>query len=165
MSVGFWLKWARAFRWQLALISALTLLSSLATLAVPWLAAQLLGGVVGGEAGEAIEIDLGFTLTALIAALVLMTALNIAATMVSQTASTRILTDLRKQIYAHVQMMPLSFHDEARGGDVLALTSYEVGNLSDFLAETLANAPAMIIVLINSNLPSDLRFDIFSYPV
>ena len=150
MSVGFWLKWARAFRWQLALISWLTLLSSLATLAVPWLAAQLLGGVVGGEAGAPIEIDLGLTLTALIAALVLMTALNIAATMVSQTASTRILTDLRKQIYAHVQMMPLPFHDEARGGDVLALTSYEVGNLSDFLAETLANAPAMILTALGA---------------
>ena len=45
MSIGFWLEWAHRFRWQLALISALTLLSSIATLAVPWLAAQLLSSV------------------------------------------------------------------------------------------------------------------------
>lgn len=150
MSIGFWLKWAKAFRWQLALISALTLLSSLATLALPWLAAQLLGGVVSAEEGATLAIDMSQTLALLVGALVLMTVLNIAAAMVSQTASTRILTELRKQIYAHVQMMPLSFHDEARGGDVLALTSYEVGNLSDFLADTLANAPGMVLTALGA---------------
>lgn len=150
MSAAFWLKWAKAFRWQLALISGLTLLSSIATLAVPWLAAQLIGGVVQGDTGEALPVEMTQTLTLLIAALVTLTALNIAAAMVSQTASNRILTDLRKQIYAHVQTMPLSFHDVSRSGDVLALTSYEVGNLSDFLAETIANAPAMILTALGA---------------
>ena len=46
MSVGFWIEWAKRFRWQLILIGGLTMLSSLATLAIPWLAAQLLGGVI-----------------------------------------------------------------------------------------------------------------------
>lgn len=147
MSFGFWLKWAKAFRLQLALISGLTLLSSLATLAVPWLAAQLLGGVVGAEAAIT---DMTQTIALLVGALIVMTALNIAATMVSQTASTRILTELRKEIYAHVQMMGIAFHDEARGGDVLALTSYEVGNLSDFLADTIANAPAMVLTALGA---------------
>ena len=147
MSIGFWLRWANAFRGQLALISALTLLSSLATLAVPWLAAQVLGDMVGaGDDG----FDLAGTLALLVGALVLTTALTIAATMISQTASTRILTELRKEIYAHVQMMPLAFHDDARRGDVLALTSYEVGNLSDFLAQTIANAPAMVLTALGA---------------
>ena len=152
MSTGFWLRWAKAFRWQLALISALTLLSSLATLAVPWLAAQVLGSVVAGGAvsGAGDRFDLSQTLALLVAALVVTTALTIAATMVSQTASTRILTALRKEIYTHVQMMPLAFHDDARAGDVLALTSYEVGNLSDFLADTIANAPAMILTALGA---------------
>lgn len=150
MTVGFWLRWAKAFRWQLALISALTLFSSLATLAVPWLAAQLLGGVVVDGAEASTDFAIAPILTFLIAALVLLTALTIAATMVSQTASNRILTEMRKEIYAHVQSMPLAFHDEARSGDILALTSYEVGNLSDFLADTLANAPAMILTAIGA---------------
>jgi len=147
MSAQFWIKWAKKFRWQLALISGLTMLSSLATLAVPWLAAQLLGDVFGGET-EALNITQ--TLGLLVVSLVAMTALSIAAIIVSQTASTRILTELRKQIYGHVQMMPISFHDDARRGDVLALTSYEVGNLSDFLADTLANAPAMILTALGA---------------
>lgn len=147
MSAQFWISWAKRFRWQLALISALTMLSSLATLAVPWLAAQVLGDVFSGDGSE---LDISQTLGLLVAALVVMAALTIAATIVSQTASTRILTELRKQIYGHVQMMPIGFHDDARRGDVLALTSYEVGNLSDFLADTLANAPAMILTALGA---------------
>ncbi|WP_252258995.1 ABC transporter ATP-binding protein [Erythrobacter aurantius] len=147
MSVAFWLEWARRFHWQLALISGLTLLSSVAALAVPWLGAQLLGGVVGSDQSS---VNLSSTLKLLVAALVALTALNIAATILSERASTRILTELRKRIYNHVQLMQLSFHDEQRSGDVLALTSYEVGNLSDFLASTLANAPAMILTAVGA---------------
>ena len=147
MSVGFWLEWVRRFRWQLAGISLLTLLSSAATLAVPWLAAQVLGIVITADGAVP---DLNQILILLIGVLVLLTALNIAATIQSERASTRILTDLRKRIYEHVQIMPLSFHDEQRSGDVLALTSYEVGNLSDFLANTLANAPAILLTTLGA---------------
>lgn len=150
MSFGFWLKWAQAFRWQLALISSLTLLGSVATLAVPWLAAQLLGGIVENDPNGSAAINVPQTIGLLVAALTALTALNIAATMISQTASNRILTELRKEIYAHVQSMPIAFHDDARTGEVLALTSYEVGNLSDFLADTLANAPAMVLTALGA---------------
>jgi ATP-binding cassette subfamily B protein/subfamily B ATP-binding cassette protein MsbA len=149
MSRRFWIEWARRFRWELALISGLTLLSSLATLAVPWLAAQLLGGVF--ESGSSsFTVGVSYTLTLLIAALTSLTALNIAAAIFSEIASTRILTELRCKIYEHVQSMPMQFHDEARGGDVIALTSYEVGNLSDFLANTIANTPAMILTALGA---------------
>jgi len=147
MSVGFWLEWARRFRWPLAMISALTLLSSVAILAVPWLAAQLLGGVV--STGE-VSADLTSTLILLVVTLVALTVLNIASAILSERASTHILTELRKRIYNHVQVMQLSFHDEQRAGDVLALTSYEVGNLSDFLASTLANAPALVLTAVGA---------------
>lgn len=147
MSTKFWMEWAQRFRWQLAGISALTLLSSLATLAVPWLAAEALGGVVTDTSGGR---DLSQTLVILIAVLALLTGLNIAAAIQSERASTRILTDLRKRLYEHVQIMPLAFHDEQRAGDVLALTSYEVGNLSDFLASTLANAPAIFLTTLGA---------------
>ena len=150
MSFGFWLEWARRFRTQLFLIAALTMLSSIATLAVPWLAAQVLSAVIEGEADQALPVDLTRTLSVLVTVLITLTALTITATFVSQMASTRILTELRKRIYAHVQMLPLAFHDDSRKGDVLALTSYEVSNLSDFLAETIANAPAMVLTALGA---------------
>lgn len=150
MTIGFWLEWARRFRWPLAMIGGLTILSSAATLVVPWLAAQILGGMFANNANGPAAIDLSQTLIFLVAALVTLTVLNIVAAIISERASTSILTELRKRIYNHVQMMQLGFHDAARRGDVLALTSYEVGNLSDFLANTIANAPAMILTAVGA---------------
>ena len=147
MSVGFWLEWAKRFRWQLAGISALTLLSSIATLAVPWFAAEALGGVVTASKTAP---ELTQTLLLLVSVLALLTGLNIAAAIQSERASSRILTELRKRLYEHAQIMPLAFHDEQRAGDVLALTTFEVGNLSDFLASTLANAPAILLTTLGA---------------
>lgn len=150
MSWAFWTGWAKRFRWQLVIISSLTLASSLATLAVPWLAAQLLGGVVASGDESSSIADLPTILGLLVAALVGLTILNIGAAIASRSASLSILTELRKQLYAHVQLLPLGYHDGARAGEVLALTSYEVGNLSNFLANTLANVPAMLLTAIGA---------------
>jgi len=149
MSRQFWMAWAKRFRVPLALIAALTLLASIAALALPWLAAQLLSGLLTGDTSVP-SAGLGETLALLIGVLIALTALTIAAGIVSETASARILTALREDIYAHVQHLPIGFHEGSRRGDVLALTSYEVENLSEFLAGTLASAPAMILTAMGS---------------
>ena len=150
MSWRFWAEWARRFRWQLVLIGGLTGLSSVATLAVPWLAAQLLGGLATEPSDVSDATDFSQIIILLVGALFALTALNIAASIVSERASLQILTELRTRIYNHVQAMRLSFHDASKTGDILALTSYEVGSLSDFLASTIANAPAMILTAIGA---------------
>ncbi len=147
MSQGFWLAWARRFKGELALIAALTLLASLATLAVPWLAAQVLAGLVDDNTQP---IGLEQTVALLVAALIGLTGLTIAAQIVSETAAVRILTQLRETVYNHVQSLPVGFHDDSRRGDMLALTSYEVENLSDFLAGTLATAPALVLTAVGA---------------
>ena len=131
---------ARLYRRELTLISALSLGGSLASLAIPWLAGNFLVGVLGDRA-----IDLRGTLALLVVALVSMTGLNIAVTILSELASGRILAGLRREAYNHVQAMPLGFFDQSRGGDLLALMTYEVANLSRFLTSTLANVPSMLM--------------------
>lgn len=147
MSGRFWLDWARRFREPLALIAVLSLLASVATLAVPWLAAQVLTGLVADVSAPG---SLEKTLALLVAALVALTALTIAANLVSKTASVRILTELRETIYAHVQSLPMRFHEESRKGEMLALTTFETENLGDFLAGTLATAPALILTALGA---------------
>ena len=148
MSLKFWSAWARRFKGPLALISVLTLFASVATLAVPWLAGQLLSGLLPGS--DPAAVSLPETLALLVAALVAMTALTIAAGIVSESVSAHILTELREDIHAHVQRLPIGFHEGSRRGDVLALTSYEVGNLSEFLASTLATAPALLLTALGA---------------
>ena len=140
MNLVFLMDRARAYRRELATISALSVLSSLATLAIPWLAGQFLAGVIGDA-----TIDLGVVIGLLIAALVWTTAVNILVAIVSEVASGRILAGLRREAYERIQSMPMSFHDRSKSGDLLALMTYEVSNLSGFLTSTLAKLPAMLL--------------------
>ncbi len=134
--------WRRAleFKRELSLISGLTLLSSMATLSVPWLAGQLLGRLADDT-----PTDLGKITGLLVLALVIMTAMNIAASMVTAQTSGRILARLRLDAYGHIQNLPIGFHEQSRRGDLLAMMTYEVRLLSDFLTSTIANVPAMLM--------------------
>jgi len=136
---------ARPFFGELAVISGMAVLSACASLAIPWLAGQFLGKVIGAGTDGGANIDLGLTVALLVSALVGLTAVNIAVAVLSRAASGRILAGLQRETYARIQLMPLSFHDRSKSGDLLALMTYEVGNLSSFLTATLANVPAMLM--------------------
>ena len=140
MNLEFMINRARPFRRELFAISALSLLSSLAILAIPWLAGQFLAGVIGDA-----TIGLGLLIALLIAALVWTSAVNILVAIASEAASGRILAGLRREAYERIQAMPMSFHDRSKSGDLLALMSYEVSNLSGFLTATLAKVPSMLL--------------------
>lgn len=145
MNARFLIRYAKQFRGQLALISGLSVFSSLAALAVPWLAGQSLGGMIEGQIESVWEI-----LGLLVAALVALTAFTIASQIASQRASLEILADLRVEAYEHIHLLPMDFHDQNSIGDSLALMTYEVGNLSSFLASTLANVPSMVVTALGA---------------
>jgi ATP-binding cassette, subfamily B, bacterial len=145
MGNRFLLYWAGRFRRDLVMIGGLSLAGSLATLALPWLVARLAGGVIGE-----MDIALDQTLAWLAAALVSLTVMSILVTILSETASGRILAALRREVYEHVLALSVGFHDRHRHGDLLALMSYEVANLSTFLTATLAQMPAMLITAIGA---------------
>jgi ATP-binding cassette subfamily B protein/subfamily B ATP-binding cassette protein MsbA len=140
MNFDFLWQRARPFAPELAVISVLSLFSSVALLAVPWLGGQLLGGLVGDSA-----VNVGQTLTLLVLALVAMTALNIVVAILSALASGRILAGLRREAYVHLQALPIGFHDQSSSGDSLAIMTYEVDRLTGFLTDTLANLPSMLL--------------------
>lgn len=140
MNLQFLATHARPFRRELATISGLSLAGALATLALPWLAAQLAAGIAGD-----IAIDLGTTLALLCAALVGLTVINVVVAIASAEAAGRILAGLRDEAYAHVQALAISYHESHRQGDIMSLISWEVQNLSAFLTATLAQLPGMLM--------------------
>lgn len=140
MNATFLWQRARPYLGELLLISAITMFGSAALLAVPWLAGQLLAGLAGDRA-----VDISQTLTMLICALVAMTSLNIANAILSELASGRILAGLRYEAYCHLQALPISFHDQNRSGDLLALMTYEVDRLTGFLTGSLATLPSILM--------------------
>ncbi len=140
MNLGFLVARARPFLRDLILISAMSVLASTATLAIPWLAGQFLAGVIGDA-----SVDLSTTIALLVTALVVLTAISILVQYLSAAASGRILARLRQETYDRLQAMPIAFHDRSKSGDLLSLMTYEVSNLSGFLTATLANVPSILL--------------------
>ncbi|MWV26963.1 ABC transporter ATP-binding protein [Aurantiacibacter rhizosphaerae] len=131
---------AWAYRKDLALIIALSMLGSAASLSIPWLAARLLGGVI-----EIRSDQLALMVVLLIVALIIFTGLRITSALVSGVVGSKIEADFREDIYAHVQRLPLGFFDHNRQGDLLALLTWEVSRLSAFLSSTLTSVPAALM--------------------
>ncbi|MEO7248405.1 MAG: ABC transporter transmembrane domain-containing protein, partial [Novosphingobium sp.] len=141
----FLLSFAAPYRFQLVIVGALTLASSLVMLAVPWLAGHAISGVIVASGSAT-----AWLVALLLGALVTIALLNFAIAYVSGKTATRLLADLRLMIYEHLQRLPLEFHERGRLGDVLALMTNEIGFLSDFLMSTLASTPSRIITVIGA---------------
>ena len=139
------LKYARPYRWPLALVALLMLASSAVTLAVPWLAGQMLGGLFT-EQGK----NLGALVGWLLLALALITGLKVIVALLSGSISARLLADLRQRVYDHLQSLPLGFHQAHRQGDTLALMTYEVARLSHFLSSTLISIPPLLLTVLGA---------------
>lgn len=124
---------ARPWRKQLILVAALMLLESLMALAVPLVAGLMAGGIIAGDAALPVLAALLLGLLAGVAGL------RVLSGIVSGTTALQVLADLRCQIHDHLQGLPLPFHEDHKQGDLLALTTYEIRRLSDFLTGTLVS--------------------------
>ena len=140
MQLAFLAHWTNRFRRDLAVIAGLSLASSAATLAVPWLLANLAASIVGD-----VLVDPEHTLALLALALLGLTTTTVLVSILSERASGKILANLRKETHQRIVSMPMAFHDRSRSGDLLSLMSHEVENLSAFLTTTLARVPSMIV--------------------
>lgn len=140
MELGYLIAHARPHGGKLALLAILSGMASLATLAIPWLAGQLIGGAMRGS-----NIPADRVIGLLVLALLALSLLTMASCIVSSATSARILAGLRSDIHRHIQTLPMEFHDRNRQGDLLALMSYEIERLSQFLANTLTNIPSMLL--------------------
>ena len=136
------LHFAAPYRFQLILVGLLTLGSSLIMLAVPWLAGQLLGDILRPAVSNTAVL-----LVVLLLALVAIALLNFAVAYLSSATTSRLLADLRLRIYDHLQALPVGFHESHRQGDTLALMTYEVARLSQFLTGTLVTLPSQLIMV------------------
>lgn len=135
---------AAAYRWPLIALVALTVLSSLVMLFIPWLAGRMLGGIMLQQA-RATDLML-----LLLGALVVLAALSFVTAFLSRATASRLLADLRVRIYAHLQDLPLGFHHDRRQGDVLALATFEVARLGQFLTGTLVSLPSRLLTVIGA---------------
>jgi ATP-binding cassette subfamily B protein len=139
------LRLAAPYKHALTALAALGIANSLVALGIPWFSGQLLGSVVVGKTGSQ-----SWLVGALVGALVVSAVITFAASSRGATTSARILADLRQRVYLHVQRLPIAFHHTTPKGDVLALMSYEIRRLSDYLTRTVVTLPAKALTTVGS---------------
>lgn len=131
----------RRHRNALATSTAVLTLESAAVLALPWLAAQAAARLWDGSAGSAL-------LLALLGLAALQAALAWGARLLSGLTANNMLADLRLSVHAHLQALPLGFHQGRPRGELLALMTYELSQLASFVAGTVvAVLPAGLTAL------------------
>ena len=137
--------YATPYRASLAFCAGLMVVETAAALAVPWLGGLFVSGVL--ETGP---VHVGGILVALLGLFGLQALLRFTHAFVLSRTSEQILADLRIRIYDHLQALPLGFHHQRRHGDILALLTYEVEQLSSFLTGTLLSAVPILLTALGA---------------
>ncbi|HRF83860.1 MAG TPA: ABC transporter ATP-binding protein, partial [Pseudoxanthomonas sp.] len=116
---------------------------SVATLAQPWVGGMLTSRLIFAEALT----DLLWLLFALVAA---QAALGYAISVQLQAVSGRLVADAGAQLYAHLQSLPLAWHQERRRGDVLSLLTGDIYRLGGYLTGTLVPLLPLLFTLVGA---------------
>ena len=124
----------------LLLALGLMLVQSAATLAQPWVGGQLTSRLVFSQGFS----DLLWLLFALVAA---QAVLGYAVSVQLQAVSGRLVADAGAQLYAHLQSLPLAWHQERRRGDVLSLLTGDIYRLGSYLTGTLVPLLPLLFTL------------------
>ena len=116
------------------------LLETAAALMVPWLGGQLAGVMISQS-----NLGADAVLIGLLALFAVQALLKFANRYILARTSENVLADLRIRVYDHLQALPLDFYHAHRKGDILALMTYEVGELSGYLTGTLLTLVPLLL--------------------
>jgi ABC-type multidrug transport system fused ATPase/permease subunit len=120
----------------LLLILALLVADSVAALAQPWIAGQLASAALGGGGGNdftAIR-DVILLWLALIA---IKSIINFFSSYLVGSTGEIMAARLRKRVYEHMQVLPISYFQAHRAGESLSLLSNDAAIISQFVTTTL----------------------------
>jgi ATP-binding cassette, subfamily B, bacterial len=101
----------------------------------PWPLKYVIDGVVAAPPGAGRQGDLTVMLLVASAALLVITLLRAgcayAMTLAFALAGSRLLSQVQGDLFAHLQQLPMAFHDRARTGDLVTRVTSDVGRLKE----------------------------------
>ncbi|WP_281282710.1 ABC transporter ATP-binding protein [Nonomuraea terrae] len=133
-----------AYRGRLALVGAFILLSSLVSLASPFLLREVLDTAIPArDAGLLALLALG-----MIAVAVTTTVFDVLQTLVSTTVGQRVMHDLRVAVYSHLQRMSLAFFTRTKTGEVQSRIANDIGGMQSVVTSTTASLVSSLTTVI-----------------
>ncbi|MEV0631128.1 ABC transporter ATP-binding protein [Nonomuraea wenchangensis] len=149
------------YRSRLALVGALILLSSLVSLASPFLLREVLDvAIPARDAGLLALLALG-----MIAVAVTTSVFDVLQTLISTTVGQRVMHDLRIAVYAHLQRMSLAFFTRTRTGEVQSRIANDIGGMQQVVTSTassLVSNLTTVIATIAAMVALDWRLTVIS---
>lgn len=133
------------YRGRLLFCVFLMLGESIVALCVPWL-----GGLFAAELVNIAGLGIATISLGLLALFGLRVLLQVVKGTVLASTSERILAQLRIELYDHLQALPIGFFHVHRQGNILALLTYEIGRLSDYITGTLLGVIPLLITVIGA---------------
>ncbi len=138
---------ARPYRWEIALAGALILVRSAAYLALPYLVGLGIDrGIQPGGKGNLTT--LGLIVGVLLAALVVNAVANYAFLRLSGRIGADVLLDLRKNLFAHVQELSISFYERYTSGRIISRLTSDIDALNELLATGLTSVITSLISVV-----------------
>ncbi|MEV7013124.1 ABC transporter ATP-binding protein [Streptosporangium sp. NPDC051022] len=134
----------RPYRSRLALVGALIALSSLVSLASPFMLREVLDDAIPhGRTGLLTLLALGMVTVA-----VTTSALDVVQTLISNTVGQRVMHDLRTAVYGHLQRMSLAFFTRTRTGEVQSRIANDIGGMQSVVTSTAASIVSNLTTVV-----------------
>ncbi|WP_306792744.1 ABC transporter ATP-binding protein [Collinsella ureilytica] len=130
-------------RHSLMVVAVLVIISAVANLAGTYMIRPIVNGLATGS-HELLVAQVG--LTALIYAAGALSALGYSQIMVR--AAQKVVFDIRRDLFAHIQRLPLSFFDQTRTGDIMSYFTNDVDTVSEALNNSFANMVQAAIQMV-----------------
>ncbi|MEU7744517.1 ABC transporter ATP-binding protein [Nonomuraea sp. NPDC049158] len=155
------IKLFRAYRGRLAVVGALILLSSLVSLASPFLLREVLDVAIPSRDAMLLALlALGMILVAVITSV-----FDVLQTLVSTTVGQRVMHDLRTAVYGHLQRMSLAFFTRTKTGEVQSRIANDIGGMQSVVTSTatsLISNLTTVIATVVAMLALDWRLTVIS---
>ena len=132
-------------RWLMLAVAVLVTLAGLASLLGTYMIKPVVNAVGEGDTEAFLR---GVALTAVIYAVGVASAAGYTQTMVR--AAQRVVFDIRRDLFAHVERLPLSFFDRARHGDVMSYFTNDVDTVSEALNNSFANLVQAAVQIVGT---------------
>ncbi|MEY9966130.1 ATP-binding cassette subfamily B protein [Streptacidiphilus sp. MAP12-16] len=151
----------RPYRGKLAAVGVFVGLSSLVSVASPFLLRAILDvAIPQGRTGLLSLLALG-----MIAVAVANSVLNVLQTYLSTSVGQRVMHDLRTSVYAHLQRMPLAFFTRTRTGEVQSRIANDIGGMQSTVTSTatsLVSNLTTVVATVVAMIALDWRLTIVS---
>ena len=131
-------------KFMLGLVGVLTAVSALANLLGTYMIKPVVNGIL--ETGSIPGLVRGVALTAAIYAVGALSTLGYTQTMVC--AAQKVLHDIRRDLFAHLQTLPLSFFDSRRNGELMSLFTNDVDTINNAISQNLTSVVTQITTAV-----------------